>query len=346
MSATHSARLRAFPLDLPLARTFRTARGPRTHTENVLVEIEAEGIVGRGEGVPHPRYGQDQAGALQALRAFEIPAVSPFDQGAWIEAFRQQAPTQIAARAALEIALWDWAGRRTGQRLSQMLSLDIGELPPSSWTVSIDDEAGIEARVDEAANWPILKIKLDGSDRDRRTLQRLRTLTDRPFRVDANESWDPGRAQEEVHWLASLGCELVEQPFPAGHLEETARLREKSPLPLIADEDAVPGTEPAALAEAYDGVNLKLSRLGGIAETVRYAHAATAAGLQRMLGCFVESSVGISAACHLAALARWIDLDGAALLAEDPFQGCRVRAGRIEIPARPGLGLRDDLRGA
>lgn len=331
--------LRARPLDLPLAREFRTARGGKTIAANLLVEIEAEGIVGRGEGAPIPRYGQTQQSGLHALAALPALDRSPLEQEDWMAALDAVAPDQTAARCALEMALWDWAGQKLGRPLHRLLAIDPAPPPPSSWTLSIDDDAGLAARVHECAAWPILKVKLGGGAADRRAVERLRTLTDRPFRVDANEAWTAEEAPDKCAWLAEMGCELVEQPLPAGHLDDVARLRESSPLPLVADEDAVAGVDARELAAAYDGVNVKLTRLGGIRPAVRWIHAARRAGLDLMLGCFVESSVGISAAAHLAPLARWTDLDGAALLARDPFRGATVKDGTISIPSGPGLGI-------
>lgn len=334
-----TAHFRVQPLDLRLARTFRTARGPRTHTENVLVEIEYEGLVGRGEGVPHPRYAQDQRSALAFLRSLPAPDASPFDHDAWLGPLRETDPSQVAAHCAVEMALWDWAGKKADQTLTELLQLDAGMSAQSSWTLSLDEPAGLLERIEEARSWPVLKLKLDGSDRDLESVRLLREHTAQPFRVDANESWDFEDAPERAAALAAAGCELIEQPFPAGSLEVTARFREVSPLPLVADEDAVLGADLEQLANAYDGLNLKLSRLGGIRETVRWAHAARQRGLDLMLGCFVESRVGIAAACHLAPLARWLDLDGAALLAEDRFEGSSVIDGRIELSHDPGLGV-------
>lgn len=331
--------LRARALDLPLSREFRTARGGKTTAHNVLVEIQAEGLVGRGEGAPIPRYGQSQQSGLEALALLSPLDRSPLEQNEWLSAFDAAAPGETAARCALEMALWDWAGQKLQCPLHELLAIEPRPPAVSSWTLSIDDDEGLASRVRECEPWPILKVKLGGGDADRHAIERLRRLTDRPFRVDANEAWSRAEAVEKCAWLAEQGCELVEQPLPAGNLEEVARVREASPLPLVADEDAVAGVDAVELAAAYDGVNVKLTRLGGIRDAVRWIHAARTAGLDLMLGCFVESSVGISAAAHLAPLARWTDLDGAALLARDPFVGATVRNGIISLSDRPGLGV-------
>ena len=331
--------LRAVALDLPLARTFRTSRDAKDTARNVLVEIASEGVVGRGEGAPIGRYGQSQDSAIEALANFTRPGRPPFDHDAWLAAFDREFPAETAARCALETALWDWAGRRLGRNLRDLLSIEGTAVAPSSWTISIDTPDAIVERVAEAGDWPILKLKLGGGPDDVTLVERLRVATDRPFRVDANEAWDEVQARELAPWLASLGCEFVEQPFPAGSFDATAALREVCPIPLVADEDVVTGAAIDDLARAYDGLNVKLTRLGGIREAVRWIHAARGAGMDVLLGCFVESSVGISAASHLAPLARWIDLDGAALLASDPFRGTRVESGGVTLSDGPGLGV-------
>lgn len=328
------------PLDLPLHRPFTIARGSKTMAQNVWVRVHFEEITGWGEAAPSPRYGQSQASALAALREFEpAPQATPLALAAVTADFSARWPAESAARCALESALWDWAGKRAGQPLGRMLGIDPDRTPLSSFTISIDEPDAIEERVREAAAWPILKVKLGGGEADIVAIERLRQVTDRPFRVDANEAWDEAEAAEKLTWLAGLGCELVEQPLPAGSLEAMARLKRRSAIPLVADEDATDVAAVGELAPAFHGINVKLMKTGGVGDAVRMIHAARRHGLAVMLGCFVESSLGITAAAHLAPLARWADLDGAALLGADPFCGARVEGGRIAIPTRPGLGV-------
>lgn len=332
--------IHARALDLALERAFTISRGSRDLARNILVEIHHEGVVGRGEGAPNSRYGQDQESSLQALSEFELPTeILPFHLAEIVGRFTAHHPTQRAARCALEMALWDWIGQAQDEPLHGLLSIAPVDPPLSSYTISIDDLEGIAKRVDDAGNWPILKLKLGGGDADRRSVEALRALTDKPFRVDANEAWSAAEAREKIPWLAEMGCDLVEQPLPAGRLEEVAALREESPLPLVADEDATDLRALGTLAGVYDGINVKLMKAGGLGEAVAMIHAARGLGLEIMLGCFVESSLGISAAAHLSPLAQWADLDGAALLRDDPFAPAVVEEGRIRIPRRAGLGV-------
>ena len=333
------AALRATALDLPLLRPFRTARGAKDVARNVLVEVEHDGIVGRGEGAPIPRYAQDQASALRALERFAVPDASPFEQDRWLEAFDRGAGTELAARCALESALWDWAGQATGRPVYDLLSIDPARAPLSSYTISVDDPERIRERVVEARSWPVLKLKMAGGTQDRAMVEALREESVGPFRVDANEAWSFDEAREKIAWLSTLGCELVEQPLPAGRLVETARLRDSSAIPLAADEDAVLGVDPAEVCAVYDLVNVKLTRLGGLRRAVQWLHAARSEGCGVMVGCFAESTLGIAASAVLAPLCDQIDLDGAALLARDPFQGVEVRDGTLSLSSRPGWGV-------
>lgn len=334
--------LRAEALNLPLSRPFTISRGSKSVAENVLVEIEHEGIVGLGEAAPNARYGQTQQSVLSALRRFDAPrdAWEQMDVLALVAAFAEQHPGERAAQAALEMALWDWAGKKLDRPLHRLLAIDPEIRARSSWSISIDEPEQTAERVAECEGWPILKLKLGGGDHDLRAVEALRAATDRPFRVDANEAWSLEEAREKLPWLEAQGCELVEQPLPAGRLELTRQLYDESPLPLVADEDAPDLMALDALVGAYDGINVKLMKCGGIRDAVQMIHAATARGFSIMLGCMIESSVGIAAAAQLAPLAHWLDLDGAALLAQDPFEGLSVRAGVVTMPEGPGLGVR------
>ncbi len=332
--------LRFAAMDLPISRPFRISRGEKSVATNVLIEVEAEGVVGRGEAAPNPRYGQSQATALGALETFDLPPRAElFDLPPILDAFRAHAPGESAAHAGLQSALWDWTGRRLGRSVRDLFGIRGSAVPPSSWTISIDSPDQVVDRVHEARDWPLYKVKLGGGEADEAAIRALREATSRPFRVDANEAWSEVEAREKIDWLATLGCELVEQPLPAADLDAMARLRERSPLPLIADEAACGKASLAELARAYHGLNVKLMKTGGLKEAIRLVHDARRSGMEVMLGCFVESGLGIAAAATLLPLARWADLDGAALLRQDPFEGCTIRGGEAQLSGAPGLGV-------
>ena len=325
-------------LDLKLRHVFRIARGASDQRHNLLVEIEDGGRVGRGEAAPIRRYGEDRESAAAAVDAMAARLGDP--RAFAVAAGRAAVPGQSSAEAALDMALFDLAGQRLGVPLYELLGLDPRHTPLTSFTIGLDTPAVVVQKVREAAAYPILKVKM-GSDDDREVLQAVRDTTSAKLRVDANEGWTPEGALERLEWLHGLGVEFVEQPLPAGMLEETRALRRRSPLPFFADESVHRAADIPALAGAFDGINIKLMKSGGLAEALRMIAVARALGMKVMLGCMIESSLGITAAAHLSPLVDTADLDGNLLIENDPFVGATVEAGRIVLPDGPGLGVRE-----
>jgi L-Ala-D/L-Glu epimerase len=201
-----------------------------------------------------------------------------------------------------------------------------------------DDE--LRQRIDQAAEYPVLKIKL-GTDRDERIIRTVRAAApDKILRVDANAAWSPKHALAMIELLAECGVEYVEQPVAAADLEGLRFVRERSALPVIADESCVVATDVARLAGSVDGINIKLAKCGGLRQALAMIATARAHGLLVMAGCMIETSLGITAAAHFAPLLDYADFDGAALLADDPYRGATIPGGRIVIPDEPGLGVR------
>jgi L-alanine-DL-glutamate epimerase-like enolase superfamily enzyme len=330
-------RVRQRPLDLRLRHTFRIARGASDVRRNVLVEVEDGGHVGLGEAAPIKRYGEDQGSAIRAVErmAGRLGNVRAF-AGA---AARAAVPGQRSAEAAVDIALHDLAGQRLQAPLFELFGLDPHEGPPTSFTIGIDTPEVVAQKVREAADFGILKVKM-GSDDDREVLTAVRDTTDRLLRVDANEGWTIESARERLPWLHSLGVEFVEQPLPADRLEETRALRRESPLPFYADESVHRAEDIPRLVGAFDGINIKLMKCGGLGEALRMVAVARAHGLKVMLGCMIESSIAITAAAHLLPLVDAADLDGSVLLEHDPFEGAVIRGGHLVLPDAPGLGVR------
>jgi L-Ala-D/L-Glu epimerase / N-acetyl-D-glutamate racemase len=323
-------------VELHLRHTFRLARGASDSRRNLLIELEHEGLVGLGEAAPIARYRQD---ADSAARAVEEMAVRLGDPRAFDSAAdRAAVPGQPAAAAAVDMALRDLAGKRLGAPLYELLGLDPRATPPASFTIGMDTPEVVAAKVRAAGDFEILKVKLGGDD-DRAVLEAVRDVTDRPLWVDANEGWTLEEAQSRLEWLQTMGVELVEQPLPASQLAETRELRRTSPLPIFADESLHVAADVPKLAEAFDGVNVKLMKCGGIGEALRIIAAARAHGMQVMLGCMVETSLAITAAAHLSPLVDYADLDGNLLITDDPFVGARVVGGRLVLPDGPGLGV-------
>jgi L-Ala-D/L-Glu epimerase len=245
-----------------------------------------------------------------------------------------------AARSAVSAALHDLAAKRLGVPLYRMLGLDAATAPRSSYTIPItaDDDA-LRRALDDAASYPILKVKL-GGPRDAETIAGVRaSAPDKVLRVDANAAWAPKHALHMIDVLLDYDVEFIEQPVAAHDLDGLRFVRERSPLPIIADESCVVATDIPRLAGAVDGINLKLAKCGGIREALRIIATARAHDMSVMVGCMVESSLGITAAAHLAPLLDFADLDGAALLANDPFAGAAIAGGTIRLPEAPGLGV-------
>ncbi len=335
-------RLRHNAIDLQLRHTFRLARGDSDSRRVLIVEIEHDGLIGRGEAAPIARYGQDAESAARAAEAMVAQIGDP-----WVfesAAGRVAIVGQPAAEAAVDMALRDLAGKRLGAPLYRMMGIDKGTMPVTSFTIGMDTPEIIEQKVREAESYEVLKVKL-GSPDDRRMLETVRKVTDCPIRVDANEGWTLEDALARLEWLQDLGVEFVEQPLPAGQLAEMRELKRQSPLPLMADESVGRAEDIPRLAEAFDGINIKLMKCGGLGEALRMIHVARAHGLKIMLGCMVETSMAITAAAHIAPLVDYVDLDGNLLITNDPFIGAEVFEGKLVLPSEPGLGVRDRQEG-
>jgi L-alanine-DL-glutamate epimerase-like enolase superfamily enzyme len=305
-----------------------------------MVEIEHDGLLGRGEAAPIARYGQDAASAARAVESMAARLDDPrtFESAA----ARVAVAGQPAAEAAVDMALRDLAGKRLGVPLYELMGIDPSSMPVSSFTIGMDTPEVVEQKVREAEEFPVLKIKMGSAD-DRRVLETVRRVTDRPLRVDANEGWTLEDALARLEWLQEMGVELVEQPLPADQLDEMRELKKRSPLPLFADESVGRAEDIPRLAGAFDGINIKLMKCGGLGEALRMIHVARAHGMKIMLGCMVESSLAITAAAHIAPLVDFADLDGNLLITNDPFIGAGVREGKLVLPPEPGLGVRDRL---
>ena len=244
----------------------------------------------------------------------------------------------LSAQAALDAALHDLAGRRLGVPVRELLGLDRRPLPPTSWTIGVDPIPEALAKVAAAGQFEVIKLKM-GVAGDIELLRAVRGATRQAIRVDANEGWTLEGARERLPELAALGVEFVEQPLPEASLAETRELRRTSPLPLIADESVHDARDIPRLAEAFDGINVKLAKCGGIAPAIALIAAARAHGMKVLLGCMIESSLGIAAALAVAPLVDWVDLDGHLLIDNDPFAGLGLAGGRLVPADAPGLGV-------
>jgi L-Ala-D/L-Glu epimerase / N-acetyl-D-glutamate racemase len=322
-----------------LAETFVISREASDWDDVVQVTLEHDGVVGRGEAAPIARYEESAASALAFVQEHaDLIGDDPFALEQIGERLAQ-VPGEQAAKAALDAALHDLQGKLLGVPVWRLLGLPrLG--PPTSWTVWLGDPDDMARRAAVAATrFRRLKLKLGGGDgRDVERVRAVRAVTPLPLMVDVNEWWALEEALDAIEELAALGVEYVEQPLPAGDADGV-ELRRRSALPVYVDEDCHTLADVARCAEIAHGVNLKLAKSGGIREAIRMAHAARALGLGVMLGCMVESGLGIAAGCVVAPLCDHVDLDGNLLLASDPCPGVAFVDG-VQVPSdAPGLGV-------
>lgn len=332
-------RLNVEPLELRTRYEFRIAHGARQGYRNVLVRLEHDGITGLGEGSASHFYGESYETMVDALAAW-APHLGddPFALDALGARLDGALGENCAARAALEMALHDWIGKKLGTPVWKLLGLEAAAAPISCVTLGMASPEEMERKLDDVLDFPAIKVKL-GAPGDVENLKRVRRRYAGRLQVDANAAWGAADAVRVLREIEPLGIELVEQPVARGDLDGLRWVRERSPIPVFADESCHHLADIAQLAGRVDGVNLKIMKTGGVREMLRMIHAARAHGLKILLGSMIESSLGLSAAAQLAPLADYLDLDGHWLLAEDPFDGAPRERGVIALNGRPGLGV-------
>lgn len=326
---------------LALKHPFHVSTGSKLSAENIFVEITHDGITGRGEAAPSRFFHETPASVIETLEKIaRLLGDDPFLVPSIAAKVDAQIPGNSAAKAAVNMALYDWIGLRLNLPLRRYLGIDVGSHPIcSSFTIGIDTLEVIEQKVREASTEPLLKVKL-GTPEDYAIISRIRELTDKPLYVDANEGWTRDEAREKIDWLAGQNVQLIEQPLPADDLAGTRWLRQQVTLPLIADESVKTAADLIQIGDAFDGFNIKLMKCGGITEALKMIQIGRWLNLSIMFGCFLESSLAISAAAPLAALCDYVDLDGHLLLKDDPFIGIEFNQGMITLTDAPGLGVR------
>jgi len=326
---------------LVLRHKWTTVMSSSDYRDTLHVAFTSGGITGRGEGAPIVRYKESAESARKAVESVKnlLEKGDPRHFFKILDEVFRRIDGEWAAKAAIDIALMDWTGKRLGIPLYRYFGLDPRDAPITTFSIGIDDPASTRQKVQEAEEFPVLKIKV-GLDTDEATIEAVRSVTQKPLRVDANEGWKTKEeAVRKINWLEKQGVEFVEQPLPAAMIEETRWVRNRVHIPIIADEAALRAADVPKLADAYDGVNIKLDKTGGILGAYRMIVMAKSLGMKTMLGCMISSSVSISAAAHLSPLVDYADLDGHLLIANDPYEGVTVRRGRLILPDRPGLGL-------
>ncbi len=328
------------PYELKLRHSFNLAKYSRTTTPDVQVKLEYDGIIGYGEASMPPYLGESVESVTKFLSQLDLSQFTdPFRIEDIHEYMDKVAPDNRAAKASVDIALHDLLGKIMGQPWYKIWGLNPDKAPDTSFTIGIDTAEVVKKKVDEAEPYNVLKVKM-GLDNDKELVNIIREKTDRPICVDANQGWNnKEKALEMCHWLSERNCLFVEQPMPKEMIDETTWLRERSPLPIIADEFLQRLPDVRRAAEAYDGINIKLMKSTGMHEAYKMAVLAKAMGMKVMLGCMTETSCAVSAAAQLAPMVDWADLDGNLLISNDRFDGMKIVNGKVTLTDLPGIGV-------
>lgn len=328
-------------LELIPSHPFTIARGTKETVPNVVVKLTANGVTGLGEAGPNSRYNEDADSVINFLNQLPPSFFNEINSAAELRKKLQQIDQPVqSAKTAIEMAWLDWWGKNKGQPLWKLWDAPSQTTPTTSFTIGLDDISVMQQKVEGAKDYPILKVKL-GTDRDNEIIRGIREVSDQIIRVDANEGWqDLAAAKEAIHFLADQNIEFIEQPMPSSCKEELAELKEWSPLPIIADESFVGREYLDEIADQFDGINIKLQKVGSLVEAFKLIEKARERNLSVMIGCMIESSLGISAGALLGTWADYVDLDGHLLISNDPFSGLTLtQEKRIKLSNSPGLGI-------
>ena len=320
------------PLDLPLKHTFTIARSSESVSRTAIVRLEWNGLEGLGESAPIPRYHESVASVTDGLSSRDL-GDDPYALERLLDGL---SPAQTCG---LDIALHDLIGKDLDRPLYRLLGLDRERTPLTSFTIGIAPIEETIAKVREVGTHPVIKVKL-GKGAELETIEAIRSVYSGTIRIDANEGWTPERSVTLLEQMAKHEIEFCEQPIPAGSPQKLRWIRERSPIPIVTDEDSKDANDLPALYGCVDGINVKLVKCGGIRGALKMIHTARALKMKIMLGCMVESQILTTAAAHLSPLVDWADLDGPFLTARDPFVGIDYENGKIVLPAGPGLGVR------
>lgn len=329
------------PYNLQLNHTFTISGFSRTTTPVVLTKIEYDGLVGYGEASLPPYLGETQTSVIEFLQKVELSAFTPGKSMGEVVSFIDHiAEGNTAAKASIDIALHDLAGKIEGVAWHKKLGLDKMNVPDTTFTIGIDNDEVVREKTREAlGRFNILKVKVGGRD-DKRMIEAIRSETDLPLAVDANQGWSDWRqALDMILWLKEQRVVMVEQPMPKNDLDSIARLSQESPLPIFADESIQRLTDIERLKGVFTGINIKLMKCTGMHEAWKMRKLAESLGMKVMIGCMTETSCAISAAAQLYAGMDFADLDGALLIGNDCFEGASLQDGKIIASDQPGIGV-------
>lgn len=326
--------------NLQLEHTFTVATYSRNTTPIMLVTLHFEDFVGYGEAAMPPYLNESQESAALFFQKVDLSQFTdPFRMEEILHYIDEVATFNYAAKAALDIALHDLVGKMMGQPWYKIWGYNPENTPVTSFTIGIDKPEIVKIKTQKAASYKMLKVKV-GLDNDKQMIESIRSITNTPICVDANQGWkDKKQALDMVEWLGTQGVIFIEQPMPKEQIDDIAWLTQHSPLPIIADEAVQRLKDVAALKGIYSGINVKLMKATGMREAHKMLQLAKALGMKTMLGCMTETSCGISAATQLSPLADWADLDGNLLITNDLFDGVKVVDGKMQLYDKPGIGI-------
>ena len=333
--------LRLHEIALPLRHAFTIALGTTTVQRNLLLELEEDGVTGYGEAAPGLAYDAFTVASMRESLEAARPQIEAATLTTPPELWDRLRPTlghNRFALCALDIAAHDLWGKRLRQPVWKLWGLDPSRLPCSNYTIGLDPVGKMVAKMKEFDGWPIYKIKL-GTDDDLAIVRALRRHTDAVFRIDANTAWTPQQTIAYAPELKELGVEFIEQPLPRDDWDGMKRVFAECALPVIADESCLTEADVARCAGHFHGINIKLTKAGGLTPARRMIDDARRLGLSVMVGCMKESSVGISAIAQLLPLLDYVDMDGALLIARDIARGVRLERGVVHFPETPGIGV-------
>jgi L-alanine-DL-glutamate epimerase-like enolase superfamily enzyme len=328
------------PFTLEFKHPFRIAHGVRSSTPVVFTRLDHEGLSGFGEASMPPYLGESHESVESFLSKVNLSQFSDLsDIGTIMLYIDSLAPGNTAAKASVDIALHDLLGKQRHEPIYAYYGADSSQTPSTSFTIGMDAPEQILQKLKEAEAFPLLKVKLGGTD-DLLILETISQGTNKTFSVDVNQGWtDREFALDMVHRLKEMHVSFVEQPFRKDRMEDHAWLKERSPLPIIADESCQRLGDIELCRHSFDGVNIKLMKCTGLWEAKRMIDEARKHGLRLLIGCMSETSCAVSAAAALTPFAEWADLDGPLLIKNDVFDGLQFDSGKIKIPERPGIGV-------
>jgi L-Ala-D/L-Glu epimerase len=328
------------PYELQLRHVFTLASGSRTTTPVMLTEIEYDGLTGYGEASMPPYLGESHESAGKFLSMVDLAQFSsPFLIHDIVEYVDRLAPGNHAAKASVDIALHDLAGKLMNQPWFKLWGLDPEKTPDTSFTIGIDKPEAVREKTREALAYKLLKVKL-GQGNDKEMIETVRSVTNVPICVDVNQGWnDHKKALDLVYWLKDQGVVFVEQPMPKDRLDDIAWLTMNSPLPIIADESLQTIADFRKVQGVYSGINVKLMKCGGMRAAFTLLEMAKKLQMKTMIGCMTETSCAVTAAAQLSPLTNWADLDGNLLISNDVYKGIKIIDGKVTLPAAPGIGI-------